>query len=379
MHGLFFKLFFSIIIAAYGLSCEAAISSPIVPVASRTKSVTYNIDKNAVSGDFSIWKDVSGGQGSSNPPSSDDSNYYSRMSWLCQSESNEAVGACASAPLYSSAQVTNFITLQFVEQRTQIKRNIRLTGESVVFSVRGRYSSLTMNSSWGGTGAVGSSELIFKTLNVWIPSSEIKRLPIGGVWTAKLVLTQSSWLPTAPVATWTANITLNLLDSGNIQIYLPEYNTANPTIDLGLKSNGTELHGRVDVQACLYDGFNAQSEKYSITMSDPNSKDNNFYIKNLSRSANSDLKNSIPYEVWISNLTTSSDTSIKMQNNKDHIFSNIRQLTPRLTTLPKIPNPVYCTPWQFSLRANRLVQKEQAIGKYNGTLRIKFTPSTSNF
>jgi hypothetical protein len=362
----------------YSLIGHASISPPVIPVANRTDALTFNVDKRAVPNSLFIWRNVSGGEGSTNPVSDDDKAYYAGMSWVCLAANNDDTGACPSYPQWSIDSLSS-IKLRFVEKKTLISKTLDLRGYNFSYSAdqSGVGYAIYSPRNSGLTGPRG------KKLSLYILGSEISKLPIGGVWQAKLILRQSSWAPTSVVATWTANITINLVDSNNIQIYLPDYNTATPTIDLGLKavSAGVDasLTGRADVQACLYDGFNGQSDSYTITMSDPSSKDSNFYIKNSSTNTNSDLENKIRYDVYTSSPAAPSDISYQRLNGVGFVFRNINGSTvPRLTSLPNIPNPVYCTPWQFSLIA-RIPRKEVESGMYSGVLRIKFTPSTANF
>ncbi|MGE1153878.1 CfaE/CblD family pilus tip adhesin [Pseudomonas kitaguniensis] len=370
-----FKIFLTTALLSYNLNCQAAISPPIVPITNKTKSVTFNIDKGTASKDLTIWDKESGGEGSITPTTQDDSNYYSRMSWLCQSKTSEITGACDNTPQFTYGPSTP-ISLQFIEKKTQIKKTIQLTGRNFIYS-RTKPSSVwqPMNAVQGGTWL---DWMDGKKLSVFIPSSEIKKLPIGGSWEAKLILKQSSWDPTYQVATWTANINVNLVDSGNAQIYLPDYNTATPTIDLDLRRTRSSLSGNVTVQACLYDGFNAQSDTYAINMSDPNSKDGKFYINNLNPSKTSNLKTKISYKVFTSTIAAPSVISSERTSGSSFIFSGVSQMTPRLTSLPNIPNPVYCSPWQFSLRVLESQPEKLENGNYSGVLRIKFSPSTSN-
>lgn len=377
------KLSTSILFTIYSITCLAYTPTPAtIPVADRTNYITSSFQKNSAK-DLDIWAAVSGGRGSdtSVPPVYTDYNYYGRMTWSCTSDSDTSNGSCTVGAAWGKAEGSTPIQLKFIEKKTGISKNISLTGynSKVSYSGSDNYGNMAMWSAASIKNYYPAQSL----LSVKIPSSELEKLPIGGIWQASLVLNQSSWDPIVKVATWKANITINVVDSKNIQIYFPNYSTASPNINLSLKRMPSSdikpiIAGNVNIDACLYDGYNAQSSKYDITMSDPNSKDSNFYITNKNINPNPNFSNTIPYQVWVSTPAAPSIASQQVLSNKLFSFTGVNQLTPKLVTLPNVPNPVYCTPWLINLKTANITQGNQAPGNYKGTLHLKFTPSSSS-
>ncbi|WP_122385713.1 CfaE/CblD family pilus tip adhesin [Pseudomonas savastanoi] len=240
-------------------------------------------------------------------------------------------------------------------------------------------ATFAINSSASNSNIVAQS-----LLTVRLSKEQIESLPIGGEWYAKLILHQWAYRPNrTKLVTWTAGITINLVDNKNIQVYLPNYSTASPTVDLDLKRKPSPdrspiLAGDVKIDACLYDGYNAQSKKYDITFSSPSSKGENFYITNTMMNPDPKLSNTIPYQVWVSTPAAPSVASKKVLPNTLFSFTGVNESTPKLVTLPNIPNPVYCTPWLINLKTADISQNTQAPGHYQGSLHLKFTPSSSS-
>lgn len=374
------KISLSILLFLYSIACLAKVSPPSIPVTNRTDTKTTSIYKDLAT-DISIWSNVSGGKGSINstPQPTDDYNYYSRMSWACTSSSDKTFGACATAPVWAAGSTETPIDIEFTEKKTGIKQVLSLSG----YNVKANYNDIPVIARKNIYDAVGGDGTAQSLLSIYISKQQLEKLPIGGTWKASLVLNQWRWDPNVKVAKWTANITLNVIDRNNIQIYLPNYNTASPTVDLKLKStpgahNDPTLSGNVSIDACLYDGYNAQSNHYYINISDPNSKDKGFYITNKIINPNPKFSNTIPYQVWVSTPVEPSIASKQVLSNQPFVLVNVAQSTPQLVTLPNVPKPVYCTPWLINLKTANIKQKNQASGRYQGSLHLKFTvPSSS--
>jgi len=377
LYRISFNLGLSIFFTLYSVVC-LAYSPATIPVADRTDPITSSVPKGSAT-DLYIWKNVSGGRGSISPPPIADIDYYGRMSWACQSTTDASNGACgATSPTWRDDAKTN-ISLKFTEQKTSIVKTLSLIG----YSGKTNYDNTSGSAFFSINSAIAQDKGAQSLLFLKIPSSELEKLPIGGIWKAKLILNEWSWDPPTKVATWAANITINVVDSKNIQIYFPNYSTTSPNINLSLKRMPSSdikpiIAGNVNIDACLYDGYNAQSSKYDITMSDPNSKDSNFYITNKNINPNPNFSNTIPYQVWVSTPAAPSIASQQVLSNKLFSFTGVNQLTPKLVTLPNVPNPVYCTPWLINLKTANITQNNQAPGNYKGTLHLKFTPSSSS-
>nr|AXG72670.1 CfaB(St)/CfaE/LTB fusion protein [synthetic construct] len=147
---------------------------------------------------------------------------YDRMSFLCLSSQNTLNGACPSSDAPGTATIdgeTN-ITLQFTEKRSLIKRELQIKGyKQFLFKNANCPSKLALNSSHFQCNREQASGA---TLSLYIPAGELNKLPFGGVWNAVLKLNVKRRYDTT-YGTYTINITVNLTDKGNIQIWLPQF------------------------------------------------------------------------------------------------------------------------------------------------------------
>lgn len=73
-----------------------------------------------------------------------------------------------------------------------------------------------------------------KFLTLYLEQTEMKNLPIGGVWKGKVKLHSNS-----PAQDYFANITLNTLDPNHIDVFFPEFAHATPRVQLDLHPTGS--------------------------------------------------------------------------------------------------------------------------------------------
>jgi hypothetical protein len=200
------------------------------------------------------------------------------------------------------------------------------------------------------------------------------------VWKADLHLRLNQW-PAAHLANFTAAITVNLTDDQNMQVYLPEFGSATPRVDLNLRSlpsvGGARTSGERTVDACLYDGFNANSQRYTVRMTDPSStgadEAGRFFVRHPSPQGAAG-QNRIEYEV---RSMTQPFGSTQYQSGQDRVFANIPDAEGRQVFLPNIPVPVVCTPWPLTLRTPEFTSADKRAGHYSGVLRVEFSASTT--
>ncbi len=219
-----------------------------------------------------------------------------------------------------------------------------------------------------------------KHLRAHVPMTELARLPIGGVWQAKLHLRLNQW-GGGQLANFTAAITVNVTDNQNMQVFLPEFGSATPRVDLHLRHlpsvGGARVSGERTVDACIYDGFNAHSKRYTVRMTDPSATAGDevgrFFIRHPSPQGAAG-RNRIEYQV---HSTTRPFGSTQYQSGVDRVFASIPDAERRQVMLPNLPLPVICTPWPLTLRTPEFANGDKQAGHYSGVLRMEFSASTT--
>jgi hypothetical protein len=219
-----------------------------------------------------------------------------------------------------------------------------------------------------------------KQLWVYMLHRELASLPTGGVWKANLHLRLNEW-GGGHLANFTAEITVNVTDDQNMQVFLPEFGSATPRVDLNLRSlpsvGGARTSGERTVDACLYDGFNANSNRYTVRMTDPSSTGTDeagrFFVRHPSPQGAAG-QNRIEYEV---RSMTRPFGSTQYQSGQDRVFAGIPDAERRQVFLPNIPVPVVCTPWPLTLRTPEFASADKRAGHYSGVLRVEFSASTT--
>ena len=130
------------------------------------------------------------------------------------------------------------------------------------------------------------------------------------------------------------------------------------------------------MDACLYDGFNANSQRYTVRMTDPSSTGadevGRFFVRHPTPQGAAG-QNRVEYEV-------SSTTRPWVGQSIDQVWTgsaNIPDAERRQVFLPNIPMPVICTPWPLTLRTPEFANVDKRAGHYSGVLRIEFSASTT--
>jgi len=232
------------------------------------------------------------------------------MKWRCLSSSSPVSGACETGPT-SSIVIPSVVQLEFTELRSNVKATVNFHGSKQLYSsFNGLYCGPKVRMNWGNTFGCGAGPDAAK-LFLFIPRTEIAKLPFGGIWQATLKLRTGGYQE-AYHGTWTANITLHVSDNNNISIYFPQFNQPS-----------TDARKRVDYRASLrYNG-----------------------------------------------------RDVALPNNEVVTLGGINQAEFRPVLLPNIPQPVYCTPTPLSLTTPAFNQISKENGNYSGSLRVIFTPS----
>ncbi|MEO3990611.1 CfaE/CblD family pilus tip adhesin [Pseudocitrobacter cyperus] len=222
-----------------------------------------------------------------------------------------------------------------------------------------------------------------KLLTVYITQSEMNALPIGGVWEGQLKLQYDG----GNDATYTADITLKGKSTGKQDIFFPEFNGANPLVQLDLHPTGSVtgnsfVEDVTNLDMCLYDGYNSNSDSMTLSFNDegkaaPSRRNGYFSIYNTT-TGGTDEAERIDYRVemfnphtrgWMSIANTNTFTLMGGQNGIDQI---------RPVRLPTITYPVLCAPTPLRLIVDKFRITDKAAGYYRGTLHVEFSPSLNS-
>lgn len=364
-----------------GLLCGGVLplawGANISPVNQNTV-VNQAIDRMALPEKIFIWNNVFGGSSDGCDGSKlDCKNNDMFNSLLCMSDTGVSTGACPSKLFWGSLGSNAQLTLRFTHSQGQTK-------ELKVTSIK----ELTEFPSWEP-----AMPLADKGFTTFIPSSELNKLSIAGVWRAKLTMKVSAWDNCPDTvngcwgmyrALWSADITLTVRDDSNQQIYLPAFPTSNPVINLNLNtrpgaSSGNSVSGRTSLDMCLYDGNDSASNRISLLLRDEGATaagrpagQFSIYRRGGDKSKASDR---LDYQVSVINPTTGA--AQQLANGSEITWSDTnRRNIQRLVILPGVSTPALCVPAPLTLTTPAFSMADKTAGDYTGTLRIIYTPST---
>src|SRR5690606_18072137 len=147
-------------------------------------------------------------------------------------------GACMTAPVWFSANpaAPYPITLRFTHALSNKTVNINVYGEKHMF-INGKTFTFASYVSGGTTDlSAWNAEPYF---DFYIVGSELAKLTLPGIWSATLKQNLREWGSAAcggnfndvavgcpgylSIASWQANIRVEVIDSSNHQIYLPAF------------------------------------------------------------------------------------------------------------------------------------------------------------
>ncbi len=369
-------------LSAIALDASAAAQQP----ANRNDTVEATLDRGAPQGDVMIFNSASGGYDTVNFKK------WGSNSWTCQSATATTTGACATEPIWEMAGTSTTIRLAFKEEKTGATTVLNLQGESAysrhldcngnaapeVVSIARKPIQMAQAATVSSCMAIGWDG---RKLFVKIPAAELKNLPSGGTWKANLQLNLRLWGTGTPptIAAFKAAIKLNVTDKNNIQIYLPEFTSATPVVDLKLRTlpNGSRISGTSNVDMCLYDGYNAQSTWFDVSASDGLSigrRDKGSYSVLLDSDRSGDYASRIDYNASL----TYAGKKIALPNNETVRLQGVNNSAGRSVSLPGISVPVVCTPTPLTLETPDVQSAFKRPGKYSNKLTITFTPSSAS-
>ncbi|WP_157968027.1 CfaE/CblD family pilus tip adhesin [Edaphovirga cremea] len=333
------------------------------------------------SSDITVWNNA---QGIETPGDIAGSNY----GWVCHSNSDPVTGACATEMTDDKSGSTP-INVQFVEKRSGMKQVLTLQGtkyEGLPGSGCNWFGPFPMNSVGYAAHNCYGSNYDTAFLTVIIPGSELGKLPVGGVWEATLEL-QLVDANNVYLAEYTAHITLSATDKNHADIYLPAYGEAAPLVELDLHPRGAPdgnayAQDVTSLDMCLYDGYNASSTRYDVTLKDegrsaPDRDPKDFSIYR-DKATTDEAVDRIDYHVQMQAPTSSNGGGglIDVANNQNITLTNINNGEIRPVRLPNMRYPVLCVPTPLILSVDKFNVMDKNEGFYQGTLTVTFTPTT---
>lgn len=347
------------------------------------QSEMLQFDRSAPPADHYIWRRMT--HGWHEQPVEHSS--YRTMHFVCLSNTDPATGQCLTTA--GGRFGTTDIPLRFTEKRSRL---------SVVLTVKGNITRRHPLNSPCGTWADAtwmltstSSDICVDDVSVtgtastlWIPRSEFAKLPAGGIWTAQLVMKLRRFYsqPIGDAHIYTVDFKLDVTDHNNVQIYLPAYGISTPQVDLNLRARplssgpGGVVSGQAVVDACLYDGYNANSQRYEVRVTGTNpvpGMEGRFFVHHASGGTGE--RNRIEYRVRTRTANLGETQHVSGQT---VIHTGIENADIRSVRLPNVPFPVVCTPWPITLDTPAFNQIDKNTGQYRGELKLEFTPSTTS-
>ena len=224
-----------------------------------------------------------------------------------------------------------------------------------------------------------------RVLTAWIPQSEMNNLPVGGVWEGALKL-QYNAAGRTPV-NFVANITLKGKATGKQDIFFPEFNNANPLVQLDLHPTGAITGNSfaedvTTLDMCLYDGYNSNSDSMKLSFADENkggaSRKNGYYSIYNTGTAGTGENERIDYRLEMFNPHTKSWMRVDNGQGYDISAGVNGQDQVRPVHLPSISYPVLCAPAPLRLIVDKFRVTDKTAGYYKGTLQVYFSPSLNS-
>lgn len=280
------------------------------------------------------------------------------------------------------------ISMVLTEKRSRMKHTLKVKAytqgahydpSTDTLTECGPKTAINYYKSW----MCGSITSNTRLLTVYIEQSEMNALPIGGVWEGQLKLDYDG----VNDATYTADIILKGKAIGKQDIFFPEFNGANPLVQLDLHPTGSVTGNSfaedvTTLDMCLYDGFNSNSDSMTLSFSDEGKggtsrKSGYFSIYNTASGGTAEAER-IDYRLemfdphskgWMSVKNSAAFTLSSGVNGTDQI---------RPVRLPSITYPVLCAPAPLRLIVDKFRVTDKTAGYYKGTLHVEFSPSLNS-
>ncbi|RYJ16377.1 pilus assembly protein CblD [Rahnella variigena] len=334
--------------------------------------VNMSITKGTAS-TVNIWSRESGGYDSTN------AGRWGLNYWACTSSTIDENGKC---PTGKGGYAANLpVYLKFTEKRSGATQTLELQGTREAYWYNGSCAKYgdpkPMNQS--AQNSCGSDLTDGVDLTLKIPAAQLNMLPTGGIWTAqlKILLHNSSG---TEVYHWDSNITVDVNDPNNQQIYLPEFGEAAPRVDLNIRplpgtgGNQTQMNGAATIDMCLYDGYGSNSTSFTLKFDDQQQgtkERNNAYFSIYSDQGDVNQDSGrIDYYV---RMQAPDGKYMSMIRGEDVVIPDIQTAHIRPVHLPGIPQAVVCVPAPLQLSTKTMDINSKQAGHYTGHLIVNFT------
>lgn len=213
---------------------------------------------------------------------------------------------------------------------------------------------------------------------------EMNNLPVGGVWEGQLKV---GFNKADTVVNYSADIVLKGKATGKQDIYFPEFNGANPLVQLDLHPTGSVTSNSyvedvTTLDMCLYDGFNSNSDSMTLSFKDEGkaaaARQNGYFSIYNTATGGTDEAERVDYRVemfdphskgWRTVKNNDSFTLQAGENGQDQV---------RPVRLPSITYPVLCSPAPLRLIVDKFRVTDKAAGYYKGVLTVEFSPSLNS-
>jgi hypothetical protein len=361
--------------------------------AGRNTSVTMAFDRVAPPARLDIWLQESGGFSSSDPQK------WGRNTLTCLSRTDPTYGACMTAPVWFTANpaAPYPINLRFTHTLTKKTVDIKVYGEKHMFMNGKTYSFASYVTGGAGDVAAWNREPYF---DFYAIRSELSKLNLAGVWTATLKQNLREWGSATcggdfnnanvgcpgylTIASWQASLRIEVVDSGNQQIYLPAFPHSTPIVNLNLtnfpgRPGGSEIRGETSLDICLYDGNNSASPRAFLRFEDDgltatDRAEGAFSIRRRGGSQ-TEVRDRLDYQVSVTHPLTGAIEPVS--NGKLIVWQGVNDPQHlRQVVLPGGRETVLCVPAPITLTTPAFPARSKNAGDYTGTLRIIYTPST---
>ncbi|WP_232002147.1 CfaE/CblD family pilus tip adhesin [Shimwellia blattae] len=305
--------------------------------------------------------------------------------WRCLSETDSTNGACRRSGVWNLPfGQESTIPLRFTEKRSKNTVNLNITAHAIHYAdPPNGCVPITAFIPIHYTAGIRCYGIRFngRMLTAYLRPGEYTKIPSGGIWEARLILQQIGWYDGKIVATWTANITLDVTDRNNGAIYLPAFGRADALVDLNLRTKplstapGGEVSGSTVIDTCLYDGYNSNNAWLQVTLSDllpPLNRAADLFSVTKTGTTGANPRDRVDYRVTMNY----NGKPVAMENKKTFTLNGVDTALIRPVALPGFPVTVVCTPAPLTLTVQPFAKASKTAGRYSGALRVNLAART---
>lgn len=358
----------------------------VSPPEPRSITIERTFDKGALpADDIQIWQEESGGYDTA------DAGLYGRNTWVCTSSDDALHGKCSTTPSWSSASGTTTIPLTFIEKRSGMRVDLNVMAYKYRledYPDLGCYNKLTNPTPIDAAMVIGVQDgCVTETasgtnevsLTAWLPASELKKIPVGGVWQADLHLVLTEWDPRTALADWTAHFSLKMTDADHIDIYFPAFATTSPLMELNLHPHGAPdgnawASDYTILDMCLYDGYNVNSDSYDVSFEQTASDGRTDGLFSVYRDGGNKDAADERIDFHLKMKSPETGEMLDIENAKTLTWNQINTGTVRPVRIPSIPYAVLCAPSPLLFVVDKFDVKTKAAGHYSGVITVTFNP-----